>query len=62
MVEPAAQRAAVAHLRSLTAARTISERRAYRLVNLARATCRYRPHPKPDDGLTERLQALSAER
>ena len=63
MVEPGAHKAAVAHLCSeQSAVAGVSQRRACRLVGLARATLRYRSRPRLDDGLVARLEALSAER
>lgn len=60
MVEPAAQRAAVAHLQQEHGA---SERRACRLVGVARSTRRYQPQPQQNDGtVRERLRTLSRER
>ncbi len=58
MVTPAADREAVAHLRSEFA---MSERRACRVVAVDRSSVRYR-HRRDDDQLRERLKALAEER
>lgn len=55
----AAKRAAVAQARTRA---EVSERRACRLVGLARATVRYRPAGSTTPGLTERLRTLAYER
>lgn len=59
MVEPAAQKAAAAHL---MAEHQMSERRACRLVNLSRSTQRYRVRQQRDDGLRQRLSELARQR
>jgi len=59
MVEPAAQKAAAAHLMT---EHQMSERRACRLVNLSRSTQRYRVRQQRDDGLRQRLSELARQR
>ena len=59
MVEPAAQRAAAAHLMT---EHQMSERRACRLVNLSRSTQRYHARQQSDDGLRQRLSELARPR
>ncbi len=56
---PAAQQEAV---RSLRAHFELSERRACRLVGVARSTCQYQPHRDPALALRERLRALAEQR
>ena len=59
MVEPAAQKAAVEHL---VCEHAMSERRACRLLRLARGTKRYQAKSQPDDGLRQRLGELARQR
>ena len=59
MVTPAAEREAVAHLRS---AFDMSERRACRTIDCVRMTVRYRSRRPSDDTLRQRLRALAHER
>ncbi len=59
MVTPAAEREAVAHLRS---AFEMSERRACKLINCCRMTVRYAATRMDDGVLRERMKALAHER
>ena len=59
MVTPAAEREAVAHLRS---AFDMSERRACRTIGCVRMTARYRSRRPDDAELRQRLRALAHER
>lgn len=59
MVEPAAKKAAAAHL---VQEYRMSERRACRLVELHRATKRYCLRSKTEDGLRQRLGELARQR
>ena len=56
MVTPQAKKAALAHL---TEAHRMSERRACRLLGVARSSMRYRPRPRNNDGLVTALRALA---
>ncbi len=59
MVTPAAEREAVAHLRT---AFDMSERRACRIVGCQRMSVRYRSRRPADAELRERLRALAHQR
>jgi transposase InsO family protein len=59
MVEPAAQRAAVEHLRQI---HDSSERRACRLIGMRRSTYRYKAKAKPSDGVRDRICELARQR
>lgn len=59
MVTPAVKREAVAHL---TSVRTMSERRACKVIGCDRMTVRYRTRRLDDAKLRERLRALAEER
>ncbi len=59
MVEPVAQRAAVGYMRQV---QKTSERRACRLLGVARSTCRYTARARPDDGIRQRICELSRAR
>jgi putative transposase len=59
MVEPAAKKAAIPYLMRKY---QMSERRACRLLQLARATQRYQLKRPPDDGLRQRLSELARQR
>lgn len=59
MVRPAARREAVAYLQQH---HRFSQRRACRLVNLSRATARYRIRGPQDHSVRQRLRTLAAQR
>jgi putative transposase len=59
VVTPGARREAVAQLQDRF---TVSERGACRLVGAARSTVRYRPQPRDDEALVERLRELAQQR
>ncbi len=59
MVKPAARREVVRHLRARFA---YSERRACGLIRMDRSSCRYRPRPRDDGAVRQRLVELAAER
>lgn len=56
---PAARREAVAHLQEHC---DVSQRCACRLVGISRSTVRYRPQPRDDTALVERLRELARQR
>lgn len=58
-MKPAARREVVRHLRARFA---VSERRACGLIQMDRSSCRYRPRPRGDDVVRQRLLELAAER
>ena len=57
MVTPAARRQGAQHL---VTANLASVRRACRLVGLSRSVLRYRPRPRQDSRLRQRLMELAA--
>lgn len=57
MVTPAARRAAIVHVEQTFG---LSERRASRLIGMARSSLRYRRVKRDDEGLGDRLQELAA--
>jgi len=57
MVTPAARRVAIVHVEQ---AFGLSERRASRLIGMARSSLRYRRVQRDDEGLGNRLQELAA--
>jgi putative transposase len=59
VVKPAARREVVRHL---LARFGYSERRACGLIRMDRSSCRYRPRPRGDDEVRQRLVELAAER
>lgn len=59
MVKPAARREVVRHLHARFG---YSERRACGLIRMDRSSCRYRPRPRGDGEIRQRLVELAAER